>query len=221
MPSPKTLKPKVNPKTKVKAKTVAKPAAKAAASKKAPAKAVQPTVLTAEAPVVRAGGRDWQSYFLFTGRLGRLDFLLASVALLLIAALVHVALLPLLGPLGMVLGVMTSVAVVWVGLALMVKRLNDLGWSPYWVLLHFVPIAGLVLLALLLLVSGNPQAAPRDVRGAVLAVVAVVVMLFLVGMAAGSYVFYSHEAMRETMPMAPAPMPAPVAVPAPAVVSGS
>jgi uncharacterized membrane protein YhaH (DUF805 family) len=42
-----------------------------------------------------------------------------------------------------------------------ILRLQDVGWSPWWVLLMLIPIAGFVLVAILIFKTGKEQASDR------------------------------------------------------------
>ena len=57
------------------------------------------------------------------------------------------------GP-GMVIGIV-SLILLWPGIAVSVKRLHDIGWTGWLILLSLVPIAGLVITVVNWFIPGN------------------------------------------------------------------
>src|SRR6185503_3872369 len=60
-----------------------------------------------------------------------------------------------------------SLPFVWAGTVLTLRRLRDLGWRPFWVLLFFVPVVKLILFAVLCVLKSEEQARLADPEGRV------------------------------------------------------
>ncbi|MDE2483067.1 MAG: DUF805 domain-containing protein [bacterium] len=110
--------------------------------------------------------------FSFTGRLGRAPYILIALIGVLVKHIVDLSVasgifhrewtpLNYISPLGIPIGsisqadrsfllvmVALSIPFAWIGLAITVKRFRTIGWSPWLVLLFFVPIANIVSFAL-------------------------------------------------------------------------
>jgi len=86
---------------------------------------------------------DYQKLlFTFDGRINRakywigtgLSWVLAVVAVTLLAAIG--------GTIGFLVAIVAYIALIWIGLAVAIKRWHDRGKSGWWILIVFVPIIG-------------------------------------------------------------------------------
>lgn len=79
--------------------------------------------------------------FSFTGRLNRARYWLAGIAAVVVAALMFIGIAVAIGraiPAMIVLFVPVLVALIWITLALSIKRLHDRDKSAWWVLLFYL-----------------------------------------------------------------------------------
>jgi len=83
---------------------------------------------------------DWK------GRLGRLQFLIVLIAVMVAASLIGT----IFGHIRLV-GFLAQLAV----LPSAIKRIHDIGWSTWWLLLSLVPGLGLIMEIILLVVPGK------------------------------------------------------------------
>ena len=58
-----------------------------------------------------------------------------------------------------------SLPFLWAGTVLTLRRLRDLGWRPFWVLLFFVPVVKLIFFAVLCVLKSDEQARLADPEG--------------------------------------------------------
>jgi len=103
------------------------------------------------------------------GRIGRLRYLawlMASILVIGIPLFVVTSLLSWisssLSALALLLFVAGGIALIVCGFRFAIQRLHDLGFSAWWVLLHFVPIAGVILPFILMLAPGSSK---RNIYG--------------------------------------------------------
>jgi uncharacterized membrane protein YhaH (DUF805 family) len=132
----------------------------------------------------------WRRSFSWRGRFTRSEFAIARLGFVLLGLIVFggaMALVLLTGGeqnrSGMIL--VGALAVLWVPAALAVtlgstiRRLNDLGQSPWLVLLAFLPCMNMVFLVYLLAAQGREGAAPATTSGVPVAVLVVVLALLV------------------------------------------
>jgi uncharacterized membrane protein YhaH (DUF805 family) len=125
---------------------------------------------------------------LLEGRMGRLNFATWSIAITVLAALAAVLLLSgltLLNP--TVAGVIVVTGSLVANLAINVKRLHDINWSGWLVLLSLVPYVGLIIPLILLFMPGTqganrfgpepPTTTPNTKWAAGVAIVGIVIFL--------------------------------------------
>ena len=86
---------------------------------------------------------DWQDLlFKFEGRINRAKFWVGTaISWLLVIVAVAIA-AAIGGTIGFLIAGVTYVALVWIGLAVSIKRWHDRGKSGWWVLIAFVPLIG-------------------------------------------------------------------------------
>jgi len=86
---------------------------------------------------------DWQDLlFQFSGRINRAKFWIGvgiSWAISVVAVLIATA---MGNSIGWILAIVVYIAVVWIGLAVSIKRWHDRGKSGWWILISFIPIVG-------------------------------------------------------------------------------
>ena len=105
-------------------------------------------------------GKKADSYFNFSGRIGRAGYL-ATVAGILLGSIVtgtitqFTAQRGALELVGLAALLFWLVGTLWVGLGVCAKRLHDFGWSEWWRLLFIVPGVNVVLLLALAVIPGN------------------------------------------------------------------
>ncbi len=99
--------------------------------------------------------------FTHHGRIGRLRYLawtlLLSVTTLATAALISV-LIGIASPFGLVLISLAGIALTVVGFQIGARRLHDIGWSGWWLLLTLVPYLGGLFAVVLMAVPGTAMA---------------------------------------------------------------
>ena len=114
-----------------------------------------------------------QLLFSFEGRIGRMPFWLATLAMIIVAIVLNVAIFgaailsgdpSALGASSGAMGGVVSIAalvvalgMLWIGLAVQAKRWHDLDKSAWWILINFIPIVGgLVTLVMCGFLAGTP-----------------------------------------------------------------
>jgi uncharacterized membrane protein YhaH (DUF805 family) len=106
--------------------------------------------------------RYFQSfYFSLRGRIGRqaywvfgiLPFFLAGVVLGVLVPALHISARNLMVPL-----LMLSPILAWMGIAISVKRLHDIGWSGWWTIVCFIPYLDYVMVPILGIIPGKAGA---------------------------------------------------------------
>ncbi|MCB1388821.1 MAG: DUF805 domain-containing protein [Rhodobacteraceae bacterium] len=86
-------------------------------------------------------------YFTFSGRAPRAEYWYWVLFVLLVSVVLAVVDLALMGPgRGQPLSALFSLAVLFPGLAVSVRRLHDIGRSGWWVLIAIIPLVGAILL---------------------------------------------------------------------------
>lgn len=115
-----------------------------------------------------------QLLFSFEGRIGRMPFWLATLAMIVVAIVVNVAVFGAAimsgdlsspdaspGALGGVISIVAlvvAIGMLWIGLAVQAKRWHDLDKSAWWILINFLPIVGgLVTLVMCGFLAGTPS----------------------------------------------------------------
>ncbi len=102
------------------------------------------------------------NYFGVEGRIGRVRYLGWSMAMSLLSipvfGLVFVGAMAISQVLAILLMAVAVIGLVVVGVGIGAKRLHDLGWSAWLLLLMFVPIVGSVFSLLMLVLPGTPGA---------------------------------------------------------------
>lgn len=98
--------------------------------------------------MIDIGGEFMELLFSFKGKIGRLKFLGFGV----LYAFLY---LFILGSTSDLVGGLATVAYLYISTTLSVKRLRDIGYSPWLILLYIVPIAGIVLYFMLLFIRGE------------------------------------------------------------------
>jgi uncharacterized membrane protein YhaH (DUF805 family) len=114
-----------------------------------------------------------QLLFSFEGRIGRMPFWLATLAMFIVAIVLNVAIFGAAilsgdtsalggspGALGGVVSIgalVVALGMLWIGLAVQAKRWHDLDKSAWWILINLVPIVGgLVTLVMCGFLAGTP-----------------------------------------------------------------
>lgn len=97
---------------------------------------------------------DWyiavlKKYAVFSGRAHRREFWMFL--------LVHVIIMLILGFISESLTSLYSLLVLLPALGVSVRRLHDTGKSGWWILLHFIPVIGTVILLVLLALEGDRE----------------------------------------------------------------
>lgn len=85
--------------------------------------------------------------FSFKGRIGRQTYWLNYLGMMLVFVMIYIALLALIdgnaeSPLFGIVSLLLYIPVIWISLALAVKRWHDRNKSGWWVLINFVPLIG-------------------------------------------------------------------------------
>ena len=86
---------------------------------------------------------DWgHLLFAFDGRINRAKFWLGAVVIWVVWAVVIAIASAMNSSFGWIIGGVFYIAVIWVGLAVSIKRWHDRDKSGWWVLISFIPLIG-------------------------------------------------------------------------------
>ena len=140
-------------------------------------------------------GYDESPWYSPAGRLGRARYFLASIGYYFVFILVMLATGMLIGALNLseqimpVIMIPAFVVYFIFGLFLMIKRIHDIGWTAWLLLLLIIPLANLVMALLLLFKPGSEGEnryglPPRPAKNAVLWVVLSIVLIIAIGILA-------------------------------------
>jgi uncharacterized membrane protein YhaH (DUF805 family) len=110
-----------------------------------------------------------EAYFSFEGRLGRLNFWFRSLALIVASVVLMFLLSTASDTSGVLLGIVICLPIWIAQISLNVRRLHDLNYSGWYVLVGLVPLVNVIYIIALLFVKGTagPNKFGDDPVGAV------------------------------------------------------
>jgi uncharacterized membrane protein YhaH (DUF805 family) len=86
---------------------------------------------------------DWQDLlFQFNGRINRAKFWIGALIVWLITVVFMMIAFAMNNSIGWLLFLVAYIGIIWIGLAVSIKRWHDRGKSGWWVLIGLVPIIG-------------------------------------------------------------------------------
>jgi uncharacterized membrane protein YhaH (DUF805 family) len=140
-------------------------------------------------------GYDESKWYSSKGRLGRARYFLASIGYYFVFILAMFLVGIIVGALNLpevimqVFMVPVFLAYIIFGTFLVVKRIHDLDWSAWWLLLLIVPLANLVMIFLMLFKPGSEGEnrfglPPRPAKNAVLMIVLALMLIVAIGIVA-------------------------------------
>jgi uncharacterized membrane protein YhaH (DUF805 family) len=191
----------------------------AAAAISAPAAASPPRSTTPYAPPTANVAETLPEFaelklFGVEGRIGRLRYLAWSLAMTFVALFIagigglvaselsgNTSLLAMLGGLVAAVAVIAMIAMIVFGIQIGVKRLHDIGWSGWLLLVNLVPVIGSVFSIIMLVVPGStgvnrfgPPAPPNSLGVKLLAALWLLVPVLLAAIALPAYNDYVERA---------------------------